>query len=100
MTVTSKSVNMLAVTDALIVAVASMLCFMLTNTTTVCRLVSIAIFIVIVMLTLNLKGFYRTKKFRFKEIYLLFEGLIIASLVAGVITAAVLQIPVLVYMCS
>lgn len=100
MTVTSKSVNMLAVTDAIIVAVASMLCLMLTNTTTVGRLVSIAIFIVIVMLTLNLKGFYRTKKFRFKEIYLLFEGLIIASLVAGVITAAVLQIPVLVYMCS
>ncbi len=100
MTVTSKSVNMLAVTDAIIVAVASMLCFMLTNTTTIGRLISIAIFIVIVMLTLNLKGFYRTKKFRFKEIYLLFEGLIIASLVAGVITATVLQIPVLVYMCS
>lgn len=100
MTVTSKSVNMLAVTDAVIVAAASFLCFYLTNITTLSKLISSVTFVVIVMLTLNLKGFYNTKHFRFKEIYLLFEGLIISSLIAGVITAVALQLPILAYICS
>ena len=82
MTVTSKSVNMLAVTDTVIVAVASMLCFLLANAPLATKGISVAIFVLIVMLTLNLKGFYDTENFGFKKIYVLLEGLFISTFVS------------------
>lgn len=103
MTVTSKSVNMLAVTDTVIVAVASMLCFLLANAPLATKGISVAIFVLIVMLTLNLKGFYDTENFGFKKIYVLLEGLFISTFVSGILSALVLQLPAVVmptFLCS
>lgn len=89
MTVSSKSVNMLAIIDAIIVAVSSMLCFSLLDITLATKVVLTVIFAVIIMITLNLKGIYRIEKFGLKWLYLLFEGLFISSFIAGMVSALV-----------
>lgn len=89
MTVSSKSVNMLAIIDAIIVAVSSMLCFSLLDISLATKVVLTVIFAVIIMITLNLKGIYRVEKFGLKWLYLLFEGLFISSFIAGMVSALV-----------
>ena len=46
----------------------------------------VAIFLCITMSILNVKGFYRARRYQLKDIYLLFEGVFIASFLAGIIS--------------
>lgn len=90
MAVLSGSVYVVAIADALIIAFTTFVLFSLVAQTGTNLLIVTAIFVFAIMLALALKGFYRVRRYGFKDIYLLFEGVFIASF-----AAAALAIPVL-----
>lgn len=79
----SKSVYMLSIIDAVIIALSAIYTFInfIPNT----LLLYIALwFLVVTMLVLNLKGLYNIKTYRPKDLYLLFEGVTISTVIAGI----------------
>ena len=90
MTVLSRSVYVLAFIDAMVIAFASLLCFSLVTTTYAALFGVTGLFLALIMLTLTLKGFYKVRSYGFKDIYLLFEGVFIASFIAGFLATPVI----------
>lgn len=90
MAVLSRSVYVLAVIDALLISIISFISFYLISPTYGKLFTVMGLFLLSVMLILAMKGFYRLRKYSFKDIYLLFEGVLIASVLAGVLSIPVL----------
>jgi len=81
----SRSVYVFAILDTLILAFVAFI-----NISTVVRsvyhlLILAAIFVFVSILVLALKGFYKERKYGLKDIYLLFEGLLIASFIGSLL---------------
>jgi len=86
MAVLSRSIYVLAVIDAIIVALASIMSFVVAVSTLEQLLGIVIVFVATTTLILNMKGFYQVRKYNFKDIYLLFEGIFIASFLAAFIS--------------
>ncbi len=83
MTVISKSVYVVAFVDALIIALVSLFSFSFIVPGYTAWFILGAIFVATIMTTLGLKGFYKVRKYSFKDIYLLFEGVFISTFLAN-----------------
>lgn len=90
MTALSKSVCVLKVIDALIIALVTYFSFYFISKTFLQLLLVTVLFIVSIMLVLGAKGFYNLRKYSFKDVYILFEGVFIASFLAGLLSVPVL----------
>ena len=90
MAVLSRSVYVLAVVDALIITFVSLLSFSYVSQTYGQLFTVVGLFLASIMIVLSLKGFYKVRKYGWKDIYLLFEGIFI-----GAFIAALLAIPVI-----
>ena len=69
MSVLSKSVYMFAIIDALVMAVVSYLSFAVVAHSPKSLLAVMFIFVALLLIMLNAKGFYQVKKFELKDIY-------------------------------
>ena len=83
MVVLSRSVYVLAFIEALIVAASVIMCYIPVPTTLFKIISTLCVFMITMITILNLKGFYKIRKYSFKDIYFLFEGVFIATLLAG-----------------
>ena len=79
----SKSVYILSIIDAFIIALAAMYTFISFIPHTILLYVALW-FLVVTMLVLNLKGLYKIKTYRPKNLYMLFEGVTICTVIAGI----------------
>ncbi len=79
----SKSVYILSIIDAFIIALAAMYTFISFIPHTI-LLYIVLWFLVVTMLVLNLKGLYKIKTYRPKNLYMLFEGVTISTVIAGI----------------
>lgn len=78
----SKSVYILSI-DAFIIALAAMYTFISFIPHTILLYIALW-FLVVTMLVLNLKGLYKIKTYRPKNLYMLFEGVTISTVIAGI----------------
>lgn len=90
MTALSRSMYVLAAIDALIISFMSIFSFGFLAGTFIKLFAIIALFLVFIMLILGLKGFYKLRNYSLKDIYLLFEGVFIASFLAGLFATPIL----------
>ncbi len=90
MAVLSRSVYVLAIIEALITAFVALLSFAFVAQTPAKLFIVAFIFVVSIITALTLKGFYSIRKYRLKDIYLLFEGIFIASFAATALSVPVL----------
>ena len=81
MTVLSRSVYVLTT----ILAFSSLICLVTVPQSYGQLFCGMLIFIATAMLVLAMKGFYKVRKYHLKDIYLLFEGIFIASFLAGLL---------------
>lgn len=79
----SKSVYILSIIDAFIIALAAMYTFISFIPHTIFLYIALW-FLVVTMLVLNLKGLYKIKTYRPKNLYMLFEGVTISTVIAGI----------------
>jgi len=79
----SKSVYILSIIDAFIIALAAMYTFISFIPHTILLYIALW-FLVVTMLILNLKGLYKIKTYRPKDLYMLFEGVTISTVIAGI----------------
>ncbi len=79
----SKSVYILSIIDAFIIALAAMYTFISFIPHTILLYIALW-FLVVTMLILNLKGLYKIKTYRPKNLYMLFEGVTISTVIAGI----------------
>ena len=91
MAVLSRSVYVLAVIEFLIIAMATFIGYIPGGVNWMQAIVTCCIFAVVVLLILSLKGFYKVRKYTFKDIYFLFEGIFIAIFIAAAISVLVLK---------
>ena len=92
MAVLSRSVYVLAFIDALIIATISFFSFALVAKTYIQLFSIVALFILFVMFLIGLKGFYKLRKYSFKDLYFLFEGIFIGSFLAGLASSFITKI--------
>ena len=90
MAVLSRSVYVLAVIDALIIAFVTFLSFMYLSQTYSQLFVVVGLFLASIMIVLGLKGFYKLRNYGWKDIYLLFEGIFIGAFIAAILSISVL----------
>lgn len=79
----SKSVYIMSIIDAFIIALAAMYTFISFIPHTILLYIALW-FLVVTMLVLNLKGLYKIKTYRPKNLYMLFEGVTISTVIAGI----------------
>ena len=79
----SKSVYILSIIDAFIIALAAMYTFISFIPHTILLYIALW-FLVVTMLVINLKGLYKIKTYRPKNLYMLFEGVTISTVIAGI----------------
>lgn len=79
----SKSVYILSIIDAFIIALAAMYTFISFIPHTILLYIALW-FLVVTMLVLNLKGLYKIKTYRPKNLYMLYEGVTISTVIAGI----------------
>ena len=79
----SKSVYILSIIDAFIIALAAMYTFISFIPHTILLYIALW-FLVVTMLVLNLKGLYKIKTYRPKNLYMLFEEVTISTVIAGI----------------
>ena len=84
MAILSRSVYVLALVDALILAGISFLNFFTIVSSWNQLFVITSIFILTTMFLLGMKGFYQVRQYALRDIYLLFESVFIASLYTSV----------------
>lgn len=92
MIVLSKSVYVFTIVDAIIVALTSFICMSPTVTTGAQLLLVSALFLTITSMVLRLKGFYRPRKYQLRDMYLLFEGVFIASFLAAILSILITHV--------
>ncbi len=85
MAVLSRSIYVLAIVDAIIVGFITFMNFYSITYSSVGAMTVATIFVLVNMLILMLKGFYTVRQYTFKDIYLLFEGIFIATFLSGLI---------------
>ncbi|MBE7710548.1 MAG: hypothetical protein E7Z92_00245 [Cyanobacteria bacterium SIG31] len=90
MTVLSRSSYVLATFDAFIIAFISFFTFCVVAQTYAQLFAVVGLFLLSIMFILGIKGFYNVRKYCFKDIYLLFEGVFIGSFLAGILAVPVL----------
>ena len=90
MAVLSRSVYVLIFIEALIIAFLTAMCYIPVPTTIFKIIAGITIFTITIITVLKLKGFYKVRQYNFKDIYFLFEGIFIATLIAGFIAKPIL----------
>ena len=86
MSALSKSVYVFAVIDALLTAAVVFLTHIRFAGTLGNLLIITAIYVISVLLILSIKNFYKVRQYVFKDIYLLFEGMLIGLLVGTIIS--------------
>ena len=91
MSVLSKSVYVFAFIDAFVTAFVAYLSFVLIAPSPKSLLSIIFIFVAMMLIVLNAKGFYQIRQYKFKDIYSLFEGIFIACFFAGIISIPLLK---------
>ena len=91
MAVLSRSTYVLAVIDAFLIAFVTFVNYMFVATSYSQILGIIAVFIALTMILLATKGFYRSRKYGFKDFYKLFEGVFLATFLAALVTLPVVK---------
>lgn len=91
MSVLSKSVYVFASIDALVTAFVAYISFAVVSPSVKSLAVVIFVFTAVMLMMLSAKGFYQVRKFGFKDIYKLFEGIFIACFLAGALVIPVLK---------
>lgn len=86
----SKSVYVFAVIDALLTAFISTVLFAYVAQTPKNLWITVGFFVITMLLILSAKGFYKVRSYGWKDIYKLFEGVFIATFLAGIISIPVL----------
>ena len=90
MAVLSRSSYVLAIFDAMIITFISFCTFCFVAQTYAQLFAVVGLFLLSIMLILGMKGFYNVRKYCFKDIYLLFEGVFIGSFLAGILAIPIL----------
>ena len=90
MAVLSRSIYVLAVVEALVIAFATIYSYAPVFSTLLQILSVVTVFVATIMITLGMKGFYRARKYSLKDFYFLFEGIFIASFIAGFLSIPIL----------
>ena len=85
MTVLSKSIYVFAFIDALMIAFITFISFYLLAKTYPNLFLIIAIFTFLIMLLLNFKGFYKLRKYTWKDLYFLLEAIFVGSFFASLL---------------
>ncbi len=88
--VLSKTIYVLAFIEALLIAFSVIIGYIPISSSLLQIIITISIFTILIMSILKLKGFYRVRQYSFKDIYFLFEGVFIATLIAGLISKPIL----------
>ena len=91
MSVLSKSVYVFAFIDAIVTGVVAYLSFAVIASSTRSILAIMFIFVATLLIMLNSKGFYQIRKFEWKDIYRLFEGIFIACFLAGIFIIPIIK---------
>ena len=84
MTVLSRSIYVLAIVDAIIIGFITYLNFYSITYSSIAAMMATTVFVIANMLILMIKGFYSVRQYSFKDIYLLFEGMFIATFLSGI----------------
>ena len=90
MKVLSRSVYLLGIIDAIIIAFVAFLSFSYLANTYANLFIIVGFFLISILSMLGMKGFYKLRQYGWKDIYLLFEGIFI-----GAFIATALSIPLL-----
>ena len=90
MAVLSRSVYLLAAIDALFVAFITFLSFSFVAKTYANLFLVVLLFLLSIMVLLGMKGFYKVRKYGWKDIYLLFEGIFVGAFLAGLLAIPVI----------
>ena len=91
MSALSKSVYVFAFLDAFITAFIAYLSFAIISPSVNSLLAIMFIFVMVVFIMLNAKGFYQPRQYGFKDIYRLFEGIFIAGFLTGIFIIPILK---------
>ena len=91
MAVLSRSIYVFAFLDAIFVALSTLICFMGIATRFPQWFGIAAIFTFVILFVLAIKGFYRIRKYGFKDLYTLLEGVLIGSFIATILTIPLLN---------
>ena len=91
MTVLSRSIYVLAVLEALIIALATIFSYAGAFKNLFQIIFVTCIFVATILVVLSMKGFYSAKKYSFKDLYFLFEGIFIATFLASFLSIPVLN---------
>ena len=86
MAVLSRSVYVLGIIDALIVTIVSFISLSYVARTYGQLFLMVGFFLFSIILVLGLKGFYKVRKYSWRDIYLLFEGVFIGSFLGGILS--------------
>lgn len=89
MSVLSKSVYAFMVIDAIVTAFVAYISFAIITPDNLLAIIFIMTAVVLIML--NAKGFYQPRIYTFKDIYKLFEGIVIACFLSGVFMIPILH---------
>ena len=91
MTVLSRSVYVLGIIDALVAAFVGLVCFGFVAQTYLSLLIVTMVFVMFTLMMLNIKGFYKIRTYSIKDIYTLFEGILIAAFLTVIILVRPLE---------
>ncbi len=91
MSVLSKSVYVFSAIDAFVTAFVAYISFAIIAPTPKSLLAIIFIMTAVMLIMLNAKGFYQPRIYGFKDIYKLFEGIVIACFLSGVFMIPILH---------
>jgi len=91
MAVLSRAIYVLAVVDALIITLVNFISFVWVAGTYLQLFLIIALFLLSIMLTLGMKGFYRIREYHWSDLYFFFEGIFIGSFIAGLLTIPIIK---------
>ena len=90
MTVLSRSIYVLAVIESLVIMFATLYSYAPIFKNLFQLLAVVCIFVATIMIVLSMKGFYSARKYSFRDLYFLFEGIFIATFLAGFLSIPLL----------
>lgn len=91
MAVLSRSVYVLSIIDALVIACVSFIGFSFVAHTYAQLFTVVGLFLFSVLFLLGMKGFYKIRKYGWKDIYLLFEGILVGSFLGAILATPILK---------
>jgi len=87
----SKSAYIFAFIDAFVTAFIAYISFAVISPSVKSLLLIMFIFVAVMLIMLNVKGFYQSRKYGFKDIYRLFEAVFLACFLSGIIIIPILK---------